>query len=93
MKLFSDGEFRIRLARKNEDVFDELKDFENLPEELIEIFEKLKLTVSTENKILYIGEIIWADLVNKFIKMGFSQDPDWDKICNSNSYAKIEETI
>lgn len=93
MKLFSDGEFRIRLARKNEDVFDELKDFEKLPEELIEIFEKLKLTVSTENKILYIGEIIWADLVNKFIKLGFLQDPEWEKICESNSYKLSEEII
>jgi hypothetical protein len=90
MKLFEDGEFRIRLARKNEDVFDELKDFEKLPDELIEIFEKLKLTVSKENNILYIGEIIWADLVNKFIKLGFLQDPEWEKICESNSY-KLSE--
>jgi hypothetical protein len=90
MKLFEDGEFRIRLARKNEDVFDELKEFEKLPDELIEIFEKLKLTVSNENNILYIGEIIWADLVNKFIKLGFLQDPEWEKICESNSY-KLSE--
>ena len=89
MKLFEDGEFQIRLAKKSESGFDEIKNISEIDEQLI---TDLKLTIR-EDKIYYIGEIVWAELVNKFIKMGFSQDPDWDKICNSNSYAKIEETI
>ena len=93
MKLFDCGEFQIRLARKNDGVFDELKDFENLPEELVEVIEELKELTIKEDKIFYIGEIIWGDLVNKFIKFVFSQDSEWEKMCNSNSYKLSEEII
>ena len=87
MKLFSDGEFRIRFAKKTESGFEELVDLKeldsvNLPE--------LTFTLR-EDKLFYIGEIVWAELVNKFLKMGFSQDPEWEKMCNSNSYKLSQE--
>ena len=92
MKLFEDGEFQIRLAKKTDSGFEELMDFENISEELKTTFEDLKLFIREKN-LYYIGELVWADLVNKFIKLGFLQDPDWDKNCNSNSYKITEEQI
>lgn len=86
MKLFEDGEFKIRLAQKNDDGFEELTDIKQL-EGLI---SDLKLIVR-EDGIFYVGDFVWAEIVNKFIKMGFSQDPEWDKICKSNSYNLSEE--
>lgn len=82
MKLFEDGEFQIRFAKKTESGFEELVDLKeldsiNLPE--------LTFTLR-EDKLFYIGEIVWAELVNKFLKIGFSQDPEWEKMCDSNSY-------
>lgn len=82
MKLFQDGEFQIRFAKKTENGFEELVDLKELDSMHL---PDLTFTIK-DNKLYYIGEIVWADLVNKFLKMGFSQDPDWDKLCNSNSY-------
>ena len=89
MKLFEDGEFQIRLAKKTESGFEELVDLKELDSMTL---PELTFTIR-EDKLFYIGEIVWAELVNKFIKMGFSQDPDWDKHCGSNSYKLNEEQI
>lgn len=88
MKLFEDGEFQIRLSKKGESGFEEMKDFKEIENSISD----LKLTIK-EDKLYYIGEVVWADLVNKFIRLGFMQDPEWNKICNSNSYKITEEII
>jgi hypothetical protein len=38
------------------------------------------------------GEMSWGEMVNKMIKMGFEQSPDFDKLCGSNSYTSTEES-
>jgi hypothetical protein len=92
MKLFEEGQFQIRLAQKIDSEFVEVTDFENLPNDVIESISELNLKI-VEGKVFYIGEMIWAVLVNKFIKLGFIQDSEWDKFCNSNSYsAKLDES-
>lgn len=89
MKLFEDGEFRIKLAKKNQNEFEEINDFKDI-EDLITTDIPLSIK---EDGLYYVGDLVWAELVNKFIKMGFSQDPEWDKLCNSNSYRLHEDDI
>jgi uncharacterized coiled-coil protein SlyX len=38
------------------------------------------------NEFEFRGDLNWHQLVDKMIKWGFEQDPEWDKICNSPSY-------
>jgi hypothetical protein len=93
MKLFEEGQFQIRLAQKTDGEFVEVTNFENLPTEVLDCMSDLNLKIG-EGKLFYIGEMIWAVLVNKFIKLGFIQNSEWDKFCNSNSYsAKLDESI
>jgi hypothetical protein len=42
--------------------------------------------------MIYLGEMSWGEVVNKMIKMGFEQNPDFDQLCGSNSYTSTEES-
>jgi len=50
-----------------------------------------KMVSSTPGEFEYRGELNWHNLVNKMIRNGFEQDPEFDKICQSNSYQSKEE--
>jgi hypothetical protein len=39
----------------------------------------------------YRGELNWHQLVDKMIRMGFEQNPEFDQECGSNSYESKEE--
>ena len=45
-----------------------------------------------ENKLIYRGELTWSQVVNKMIKLGFEEDPEFNKMCGSNSYKSNTET-
>jgi hypothetical protein len=91
MKLFSDGEFAIKLSKKTDAGFEVVEDFKDIPKDIIERLDFLSLDTN-ENKLIYNGELSWGEVVNKFIKLGFEQDPEFDKLCGSNSYSSIETT-
>jgi ArsR family metal-binding transcriptional regulator len=91
MKLFSDGEFAIKLSKKTDTAFEVVEDFKDIPKDIIEKLDFLSLDTN-ENKLIYNGELSWGEVVNKFIKLGFEQDPEFDKFCGSNSYSSIETT-
>ena len=40
----------------------------------------------SENEIEYRGDIKYNELVTKLEYKGFEKDPDFDKLCGSNSY-------
>lgn len=50
----------------------------------IDILGKLKMIGPCEFE--YRGELSWHKLVDKMIRLGFEQDPDFDKKCGSPSY-------
>jgi len=91
MKLFSDGEFAIKLSKKTDTGFEVVEYFKDIPKDIIERLDFLSLDTN-ENKLIYNGELSWGEVVNKFIKLGFEQDPEFDKFCGSNSYSSIETT-
>jgi len=85
MKLFEDGEYQIRLGAKSMDVVGEITDYETLSEEAQKALSKLGVKMS-DGKLIYMGDMNWGDIINKMIKLGFSQDSEFDKHCGSNSY-------
>jgi len=91
MKLFTDGEFNVSLSKKTEDGFENVDSIKDLPEDIIEKLDFLSFDPN-ENKIIYIGDMSWGEIVNKMIKIGFQQNPEFDKFCGSNSYSSIETT-
>jgi len=91
MKLFTDGEFHIVLGEKVDDTFSILSDYKTLTEDVLTRLNGLDLQI-VENKFIYRGELTWSQVVNKMIKLGFEEDPDFNKLCGSNSYKSNTET-
>jgi len=96
MKLFEDGEYQIRLGVNSMDVVGEITDYETLSEEAQKALSKLSVKMS-DGKIIYMGDMNWGDIINKMVKLGFSQDSEFDKHCGSNSYkaaqyGKVDDT-
>lgn len=94
MKLFEQGEFQIRLGHKVDGQIVEFTDYENLSEDIKKYFIKNNITLrqqknveqSVDSMIVYVGDLTWHDIVSKMIKCGFLQEPEFDKMCGSNSY-------
>lgn len=90
MKMLTEGYYKIKIA-KSDDITNQ--DFE-LEKEVyqkiatLDIEGKMKLT---EEGFEYRGKLNWHQLVSKMIKSGFTQDEEFDKLCNSNSYESKEE--
>lgn len=64
-----------------------------------EVFKKIqkidvlgKITMVGTCEFEYRGDMTWHQLVDKMIRMGFEQNPDFDKECGSNSYESDTET-
>lgn len=55
----------------------------------IDVMGKVDMITSTEFK--YYGDMTWHQLIGKMIRMGFEQNPEFDKISGSNSYESKEE--
>lgn len=85
MKLFEAGEYQIRIGAKNIDVLAEITDYSNLPDDIKLSLQEIGTSLDNE-KLVYNGDLKWHDIVDKMIKYGFSQDPEFDKMCGSNSY-------
>jgi hypothetical protein len=90
MKMLTDGYYKIKIA-KTDDITN--GDFE-LDKEIynkimtLDIDGKISLT---ESEFQYRGKLNWHQLVAKMIRSGFTQDEEFDKLCNSNSYDSHEE--
>jgi hypothetical protein len=50
-----------------------------------------KVTMTEPGQFEYRGSMTWHQIVGKMIRKGFEQEPEFDKICQSNSYDSKEE--
>jgi len=91
MKLFTSGEYHIKIAKKTDDGFSLVEDFKDITSDVLEKLSSIDLSID-DKKLVYMGEMSWGEMVNKMIKMGFEQSPDFDKLCGSNSYTSTDET-
>ena len=91
MKLFTSGEYHIKIAKKKDDGFEMVEDYKEVSSDVLEKLSSLDLSID-DKKMVYMGDLPWGEIVNKMIKMGFEQNPDFDKLCGSNSYTSTEES-
>jgi hypothetical protein len=91
MKLFTSGEYHIKIATKGENGFQIVDDYQKIPSDVLDKLSNLNLSIDVD-KMVYMGEMIWSDIVNKMIKWGFEQDEEFNKLCGSNSYISNSET-
>jgi hypothetical protein len=49
-----------------------------------------KISMVGNDEFEYRGEMAWHKLVDKMLKMGFEQEPEFDKLCGSPSYQSEE---
>ena len=86
MKLFEDGEYQIRLGKKDSDVLSEIEDYKVLADDVKKELSDIGI-VLVDSKLIYSGDYNWHEIVDKMIRSGFEQDPEFDKMCGSNSYS------
>jgi hypothetical protein len=91
MKLFTDGEYHLRLSKISDDSYEVVSDFSKLPDDILENLSKIDITID-KDKMVYMGDLSWGEIVNKMIKIGFQQNPEFDKFCGSNSYSSTQKT-
>lgn len=87
MKLFEQGEFQVRIGQKSNSIIEEIADYSKLPKEIKDTLNGIGVLMNADKKLAYVGDLEWHDIVGKFIKNGFTQDPEFDKLCGSNSYS------
>lgn len=82
--------YKIKIAKKD-DISAEVKE---VPSEILEKIFKIdidgKFSTISQTELEYRGDLNWHQLVGKMIKSGFEQNPDFDKLCQSNSYTSKE---
>jgi hypothetical protein len=86
------GFFTIKIAKKGEldnasvvvdkSIYDKISKMDPMG--------KVSMTGNTEFE--YRGDMSWHNLVDKMIRMGFEQEPDFDKQCGSPSYQSEDQS-
>jgi hypothetical protein len=90
MKMLTEGYYKIKIAKK-EDITNQ--DFEldkEIYSKVVSIDSLGKFSITDEG-FEYRGELNWHQLVGKMVRNGFEQEPEFDKLCQSNSYESKEE--
>ena len=84
------GYYTIKIAPKDD--FENVEDIEKDILSKVASIDVLGNISMTENGTFeYRGELNWHQLVQKMIRNGFEQVPEFDEFCNSNSYESHEE--
>jgi hypothetical protein len=84
------GFYRIKIAKKD-DITNQ--DFE-LEKEIYQKISTLDVTgkmAIVDGEFEYRGDMTWHQIVGKMLRKGFEQEPEFDKLCQSNSYESHEE--
>ncbi len=80
------GFYKIRIAEKGDFENKETKFDKEILKKVVSIDPSAKISMIGNGEFEYRGDLTWHQLVSKMIRRGFEQEPDFDKLCNSNSY-------
>jgi hypothetical protein len=84
------GFYKIRIAKKDDIAAQKVEVSKDILEKMS--FDPTgKMTMVEKGEFEYRGDMTWHQLVGKMIRNGFEQEPEFDKICQSNSYDSKEE--
>jgi hypothetical protein len=85
------GFYKIRIAKKDDISAKKVEVSKDILEKMS--FDPTgKMTMVEKGEFEYRGDMTWHQLVGKMIRNGFEQEPEFDKLCQSNSYDSKEET-
>ena len=84
------GFYRIKIAKKDDITNQDFKLEKEIYEKIATIDVTGKMTV-VDGEFEYRGDMTWHQLVGKMLRKGFEQEPEFDKLCQSNSYDSHEE--
>jgi len=80
------GFYKIKIANKEDFENVETKFDREILSKVISIDTSAKMSLIGNGEFEYRGDLTWHQIVDKMIRKGFEQEPDFDKYCNSNSY-------
>lgn len=84
------GFYKIKIAKKDDIINQDFQLDKEAYEKISTLDVTGKMTV-VDGSFEYRGTLTWHQLVSKMLRKGFEQDPDFDKLCQSNSYESKEE--
>jgi hypothetical protein len=95
-KMLTEGYYKIRVAEKSDMTADKVKVTNDILEKMKSLVNgdsslESKVTMTEPGQFEYRGSMNWHQIVGKMIRKGFEQEPEFDKICQSNSYESKEE--
>ena len=90
VKMLTEGYYKIKIAKKEDITNQEFELEKEVYQKVVSIDSLGKFSVTDEG-FEYRGKLNWHQLVGKMIRNGFEQEPEFDKLCNSNSYDSKEE--
>lgn len=84
------GFYKIRIAKKDDITSEKVEVTKEILEKMS--FDPMgKMSMEVPGEFEYRGDLNWHQLVGKMIRNGFEQEPEFDKLCQSNSYDSKEE--
>lgn len=89
VKHLTEGFYTIKIAKKDD--FEDKTIDREIYKTIIELDVMGKTSVTDTNEFEYRGSLNWHQLVQKMLRKGFEQEPEFDKIAGSNSYESKEE--
>lgn len=95
-KMLTEGHYKIRIAEKSDMTAEKVKVTNDILEKMKSLVNgdsslEAKVTMTEPGQFEYRGSMTWHQIVGKMIRKGFEQEPEFDKICQSNSYDSKEE--
>jgi hypothetical protein len=88
--MLTEGYYKIKIAKKDDITADKVEVTKDILEKMS--FDPMgKMTMEVDGEFEYRGKLTWHQLVQKMIRNGFEQEPEFDKLCQSNSYDSHEE--
>jgi hypothetical protein len=95
-KMLTEGYYKIRIAEKSDMSAEKVKVTNEALEKMKSLVNgdtslEAKVTMTEPGHFEYRGTMNWHQIVGKMIRKGFEQEPEFDKICQSNSYDSHEE--
>jgi hypothetical protein len=89
VKHLTEGFYTIKIAKKDD--FEDKTIDREIYKTIIELDVTGKTSVTDTNEFEYRGSLNWHQLVQKMLRKGFEQEPEFDKLAGSNSYESKEE--
>jgi hypothetical protein len=90
VKMLTDGYYKIKIAKKDDITNQDFQLEKEIYQKIVTLDIDGKISITDEG-FEYRGKLNWHQLVSKMIRNGFEQEPEFDKLCQSNSYESHEE--